>query len=220
MLKQSAESASHPSAKALRTHFRRITEQAEANGLSAEAAEALIGIDASVFAWRRRMLKGEMVRNILSALALDIEQAEFEALTALSRLNNGMGSRRMVEVTVGDIAEELTIDPSRASRLVSALVSKGYLRRAAAQSDARKIVLVSTPASLALFDAFMTLKWQLVFNAFKGWNESHIADFERLLSHYVGSLAEAIDKAGEGKLEAEAYAVNIRDAVASELASR
>lgn len=220
MLKQSADSASHPSAKALRTHFKRINEQAEANGLSADAAEALIGIDASVFAWRRRMLKGEMVRSILAALSLDIEQAEFEALTALSRLNNGMGSSRKAEVTVGDIAEELTIDPSRASRLVSALVNKGYLRRAAAQDDARKIVLMPTEASLALFDAFMTLKWRLVFDAFKDWSEGDIADFERLFSHYVASLSEAIDNACKGNPDAEVATTRIREALASELAGR
>lgn len=218
--KHAAHSHAHPDPKSARAHIDRIVSEAEACGLSREAAEAMIGIDASVFAWRRRQLKGAMTREILAALALDIEQSEFEALTAFSRLSYGLGCTKRSEVSIGDIAEELSIDPSRASRLVTALVTKGYIRRALAQDDARKTVLVSTPASQALIRAFMQLKWHLVFDAFKGWTEQDIADFERLFSHYVASMGEAVDRADSNQTGAEQLSESIRTALAAELADR
>ena len=181
-----------PDASKLHAYFDRIADHAEKAGLPREAADSLIGIDASVFAWRRRTLKGEMSRRILSELDIDIEQAEFEALTAVARLSIGIGGAPPSEVTIGDIAEELDIDPSRASRLVSALVQKGYLRREIAQNDARRSVLSPTEASGTLFERFMALKWRIVFAAFKGWSRRDIEAFERLLSRYVGAMDDAL----------------------------
>jgi DNA-binding MarR family transcriptional regulator len=218
--KQTNAAAAHPTGKAFRAHFKRFVAQAEAMGMTDTTAEALIGIDASLFAWRRRMIKGELVHNILDTLALGIEKAEFEALTALSRLNWGVSGTARSDVTIGDIAEELTIDPSRASRLVSALVNKGYIRRAVAQDDARKTVLQLTEASRALFDAFMALKWRLVFAAFKAWSERDIVDFERLFAHYLVAMDDAISNAGDEAPEAKNLTEKIRIAVESELASR
>src|SRR5689334_1994081 len=49
------------------------------------------------------------------------------------------------EVTVGDVAERLGIDPSRASRVVTAAIKAGYVRRLASQDDGRRICLELTP---------------------------------------------------------------------------
>ncbi len=218
--KQVEEPSSRTAGKAFRAHFGKYVAHAEALGMTTGAAEALIGIDAALFAWRRRMLKGEMVHSILTDLGLDIEPTEFEALTALSRLKWGVYGMSRTDVAVGDIAEEMAIDPSRASRLVASLVAKGYVRRDVAQDDARKTVLKLTPASLALFDAVMALKWHLLFAAFRDWSDSDIADFERLFSRYLVTMDALIARAGNNGAEGDRLAEAIRQAVKSELASR
>ena len=182
----------------LHAHFDAVAAHAEAIGLTCEAAESLVGVDAALFMWRRRLMKGELVRTVLARLQIDIEQAEFEAMTAVSRLTYGIGNEPRPRVTIGDIAEELRIDPSRASRLITALVSKGYLRREIVQSDARKTSLRLTDTSKALFQNFMTQKWSVIFDAFADWQPSEIADFERLLSRYLDSMQSAIDRIGPG----------------------
>lgn len=206
--------------QAFREHIKAFIALAGDLGMSEEAAEAMVGIDASAFAWRRRMRKGEMLRNILGALAIDIEQPEFEALTALSRLKGGVFSRAKSEVTIGDIAEEMAIDPSRASRLVTGLVTKGYIRRDVTQSDARRTILHPTAASRALFDAFMTLKWRVMFDTFGQWSDDDLATFERLFAYYLATMDEVVAKAGRDSQEAARLSKTIRDAADAELASR
>ena len=206
--------------QAFREHIRAFTSLAQDLGMSEDAAKAIVGIDASAFVWRRRMLKGEMVRSILGALAIDIDQSEFETLTALSRLKGGAFSEAKSEVTIGDIAEEMAIDPSRASRLIAGLVTKGYVRREVAQSDARKTILHPTAASRSLFDAFMTLKWPLMFDAFGQWSDTDLAAYERLFALYMITMDEVVARAGGDSEEAARLAKAIRDAADAELASR
>jgi DNA-binding MarR family transcriptional regulator len=192
----SNHSSSVMNAKAKHRYFDRIADHAEAVGLPRDVAQALTGIDASAFVWRRRTIKSEMTKRILSALDTDLEPAEFEALTAVARLSSGIGAPARDDVTIGDIAEEMSVDPSRASRLVAALVNKGLLRREIAQDDARKSVLKPTPESGKLFEDFMVHKWEIVFAAFKGWSRRDIESFERLLSRYVVAMDEALAAAG------------------------
>ena len=54
--------------------------------------------------------------------------------------------------TVGEIAERLGIDPSRASRLVARSVARGTLSRHASAGDGRRVVLQVTDAGLQLQD--------------------------------------------------------------------
>ncbi|MBU1175036.1 MAG: MarR family winged helix-turn-helix transcriptional regulator [Alphaproteobacteria bacterium] len=182
----------HPHADKLRALFARLAVEAETAGLPHAWADSLIGIDASLFALRRRMRKGEMSGALLAKLDCDLEKAEFEALTAIARLAVGMGTASRGDVTVGDIAEELTIDPSRSSRLISALVHKGYLERSVSQADARKTVVVLTDRANTLFRQFMTLKWRVTFEVFRDWSASDMETFERLLTNYVAAMDEAV----------------------------
>lgn len=207
-------------ANAFRQHFERIVTCAKQNGMDRDTAEALIGIDASAFALRRRIYKGEFSRRILGALDIGIEQTEFEALTAFSRLAYGIGGNIKRDITIGDIAEELSIDPSRASRIVAALVKKGFARRAAAQDDGRKSVLVLTEASHMLFKAFRELKWRVAIEAFSEWDHADIVAFETLFSHYIATMSQAADNAGTDHKVAEEFSGKIKAATLEELATR
>ena len=188
------DDTSHPHAQRLRAHYERLAEEADAAGLSRASAAHLIGIDASLFAWRRRLIKGDMARAVLAKLGAGIEHAEFEALTAVSRLTFGIGGPARQDITIGDIADEMSIDPSRASRLVSALVQKKFLRRDVSQADARKTILLLTDASRTLLREFMRLKGHVMFDVFQDWEDKDIAAFERLLARYMAAMDDAVTR--------------------------
>jgi len=88
------------------------------------------------------------------------------------------------EVTVGTIAERLGIDPSRASRLVSDVVDKGYIRRAASQSDSRRIVLEATEKGWQFGEDFRRRKGEMLSRALKTWTEEELVLFSRLIDRY------------------------------------
>jgi DNA-binding MarR family transcriptional regulator len=182
-------------------HFSRIAEVARQRGLSDSAAEALVVIDADMFTLRRRMMKRDLVKNILNVLNVEIDLAEFEALTAISRMSHGIGMPARKDVTIGDVAEDLAIDPSRASRLVSGLVTSGFIRREADQGDGRKSILRITEAGLALLEAFVALKWQVTVDTFADWPEEDILRFRDLFARNVTAFSETAvalsDRAGE-----------------------
>ena len=118
---------------------------AKANGLSQEAAQAVAAIDADDGdSFAAISCAGTLVAGCWrwSIPALDI--SHFDVIGAIA-YNPNWGDSNGEEVTVGLIAERLGIDPSRASRVVAEVVDRGYARRVASQSDARRICLELTP---------------------------------------------------------------------------
>ena len=200
-LADSRNPTTKPLGPAQRRHFARIADVARGYGLSDSAAEALVVIDADMFTLRRRMMKREMVRSILDVLKVELDLADFEALTAISRMIHGIGTPARPDVTIGDVAEDLAIDPSRASRLVSGLVNAGFIRREADQGDGRKSILRITSAGQALLEAFVTLKWRVTVEAFANWPEQDILRFRDLFARNVEAFTAASaalsDRSGE-----------------------
>lgn len=96
------------------------------------------------------------------------------------------------EMTVGALAEQLAVDPSVASRMVSDGISNGYLVRMASQRDGRRTVLRLTPAGLALRDRFRKQQRQAFEHITRDWPAHERHDFARLLLKY----AAATDKLG------------------------
>jgi DNA-binding MarR family transcriptional regulator len=62
------------------------------------------------------------------------------------------------EATVGEVARQLGLDRSGASRLVAAAVDAGHLERRAGRSDARRSVVALSPAGRALLEE--SHRWQ------------------------------------------------------------
>jgi DNA-binding MarR family transcriptional regulator len=90
--------------------------------------------------------------------------------------------------TVGDVARLVGVDPSRASRHVSRAVSRGLLRRAAAQGDARKVVLEVTPKGAALQAKGSDLTRARIALALAGWSMSDQQTFDRLFRRFVSAI--------------------------------
>ncbi|MEJ1992823.1 MAG: MarR family transcriptional regulator [Maritimibacter sp.] len=90
--------------------------------------------------------------------------------------------------TIGLVAERMSVDPSRASRIVAELVTRGYVERQAAQDDARKSVLVMTPKAYEFLQEFSAAKWRILARVFEGWKSSEIDAFATLFHRYVDGI--------------------------------
>jgi DNA-binding MarR family transcriptional regulator len=89
------------------------------------------------------------------------------------------------EITVGAVADQLNVDPSVASRMVTDCIDSGYLQRAASASDGRRTVLELTPAGVDLRDRFRQLQRQAFERITAAWTPADRHDFARLLVRYA-----------------------------------
>lgn len=165
-------------------------------GFSADAAEALMRLDADMFHHVRRVMKGDVPQSLLQDLATDLEATQFHALAAVIRVRHGYGRPGPEEPTVGLLAEEMAVDPSRASRIASDLVDRGYLVRAVSQADGRRSVLELTDKAGALFQAFHQAKWARTMRLYQGWTAEEIVTFARLFGKYRDGMAEQYPGSG------------------------
>lgn len=162
----------------------RLTAALTAAGFPDRVAAALAGFDQENFHYIRRVRKGEVPRALIEGLGVDLEPMQFHALGAVMRIASGFGREGPAEVTVGHLAEDLMVDASRASRLVSDLVDRGYLRRSVSQQDGRRSVLEPTEAGRDLIDRFLAAKWERTIRLFRDWPEEDILAFARLFRRY------------------------------------
>src|SRR3569832_195784 len=153
-------------------------------GYSPEAAAASASIDATMQRIRRGFTKREFVAEVLKQMGNGIDLQQLDVMSAVSHWHPATPEDADREVTVGTIAERLNIDPSRASRLVSDVVDKGYIRREASQSDSRRIVLVATEKGWAFGEEFRRRKGQMLARALKTWTEEELVIFNQLLDRY------------------------------------
>lgn len=87
-------------------------------------------------------------------------------------------------LTVSRLAEQLAIDVSVASRMVSDGISSGYLMRLASQQDGRRSVLQLTLEGAALRDRFRSQQRQAFEYITRDWPGSERLEFARLLLKY------------------------------------
>jgi DNA-binding MarR family transcriptional regulator len=93
-----------------------------------------------------------------------------------------------VAATVGELARQLGLDHSGASRMVTAAAQGGYLERRRSTTDRRRTVLELTPHGRALLDA--SLHWQQAqFSELVAhWDERDRAAFARYLIRLAREL--------------------------------
>ncbi len=161
-----------------------------ARGHSEAAAAAMVDFDAAAFVFHRLAARGDMPRKLLAEMGQTLEILQFQSLTAILRIQGGKGQRPAQPATIGLLAEELHLDPSRASRIAADLIAAGYLRREAAQDDGRKSVLVLTDRAEALFCSFRDLRFDKVMQVFDGWSDAEIIQFANLFTRYCSRMKE------------------------------
>ncbi|TMR95643.1 MarR family winged helix-turn-helix transcriptional regulator [Nonomuraea basaltis] len=91
-------------------------------------------------------------------------------------------------VTVTAVAEALSVDQPRASRLVAAAVAAGLVRREADQADGRRSHLVLTDAGRAALEQAHQARQAAFAVAMEGWSEAERAEFARLLTRFVEAI--------------------------------
>lgn len=95
------------------------------------------------------------------------------------------------EVTVGLVAERLGIDPSRASRLVSAAIESGHVVRVASQRDGRRIGLELTDTGREVLDSAHRFRQAMFAKAMRDWTDEERTEFARLLTRFTDAFLEA-----------------------------
>jgi DNA-binding MarR family transcriptional regulator len=189
-----------------------LVAMARANGLSAEAADAVAAIDAVMARLRRSVMRRDYGRQLMAAVSPDLDVVHLDVISAVAHSTPPGGGARD-EVTVGLIAERLGIDPSRASRISAEVVERGYVRRVASQLDARRICLELTPKGQRFVDAVRQNKLDLLANSLAQWNEADLVNFAVLFDRFsswatdndgIRRSAETIRrKLDEGELAAQ-----------------
>lgn len=129
----------------------------------------------------RRMIGRLAIQNVAPGLEL----SHLDVLEAVRR------AEAAGEVTVGAVAEILRIDPSRASRIVAEMVTRGVLRRKASQADARRIVVVLTALGQRLLSEIQAQKRALIGDIVADWSEAQVETFSRLFDQFIGGFEQA-----------------------------
>ncbi|MEI4471849.1 MarR family winged helix-turn-helix transcriptional regulator [Frigidibacter sp. MR17.24] len=128
-------------------------------------------------------------RRLLGRVAVATVAPGLE-LSALDVLNlvppeDAAGDTTVAEVTVGDVARGLRVDPSRASRLVADLVDKGLLSRAVSQADARRSILYRTAFAERIVAEIRRLKHEVIAEITADWQPDEVTVFADLFARFV-----------------------------------
>ena len=91
-------------------HHELIKGTLQTSGFSEDAAIALLSLDADQFHYMRRVVKGDVPQSLMQELGAGLEATQFQALSAVLRIQNGYGRPAPQEVTVGLLAPEFTAD--------------------------------------------------------------------------------------------------------------
>ncbi|TCO65171.1 MarR family winged helix-turn-helix transcriptional regulator [Actinocrispum wychmicini] len=92
------------------------------------------------------------------------------------------------EVSVREVADRLGIDPSRGSRLASAAIEAGWVRRVASQADGRRTGLVLTDSGVELVEEAHRTRQRHYDELMTEWPAEDRAEFARLLLRFTESL--------------------------------
>ncbi|MEW5928535.1 MAG: MarR family winged helix-turn-helix transcriptional regulator [Gemmatimonadota bacterium] len=156
------------------------------NSDEAPAAEPAAAVERAMVRLRRSMTRHTIGRRMASELEVPFDMALIGVVDAVDQGPDESGA----EVTVGAVGERLGIDPSRASRVVSAAIEGGYVRRLASQADGRRSVLELTDAGRELVAAARRTRRRFFDEAMRGWPEEDRRTFARLLGRFVDALGE------------------------------
>lgn len=92
--------------------------------------------------------------------------------------------------TVGVVAEQLGVDPSRASRMVASAVKAGYVKRIASQGDGRRILLRLTSKGLQCAREAREFRTAFFARVVKDWPDRDCREFARLLAKFTEMPSE------------------------------
>jgi DNA-binding MarR family transcriptional regulator len=163
------------------------TEEVEENSIGQqEASSQLDQAGQTLFRLGRIFSKQPMREQLMGHTQQAVELSRILVSEAVAMGPEEPGQ----EITVGVVAERLTIDPSTASRLVAETMNAGYLARVPSQIDSRRAALELTAAGRELVEQAHQYQ-RTVFEQVTGdWPEDERQEFARLLIKFVASFSE------------------------------
>jgi DNA-binding MarR family transcriptional regulator len=105
--------------------------------------------------------------------------AEQGRLVLVTEAVHSLGHRG--EVTINTVAEEIGIDQSGASRLVSSAVVAGYLEMRASRADRRRREVSITPAGIGMLDDAHQWQERVFALLTADWTNQQRNDFQRAM---------------------------------------
>ena len=169
-----------------------LAEMLAGQGYAPAAVEALLTLDATQFQFQRRSAKNEFLHVLMARLGITLEPAQLQGLYAVARIAHGIHRPAPMPATIGLVAEELALDPSRASRIVSDLVAGGYVARAVAQDDGRVSVIELTAQGTDLITRLRQDRWGMFLTLFSSWSQADIIAFSTLFARYADDMARMV----------------------------
>lgn len=163
---------------------KRLKEELAKAGISEDSSQAALDIDAVLQVWRRKIFKRELGHRALAELGLPVDLPQLDVLMAVRAPENEFRDEEAGETMVSTVALRLNIDPSRASRITSDLITRGLLRRAVSQADARRTVLELTEKGERVVEAVRTYKFLTMGSYLQGWTAEEIRTFLPLLERF------------------------------------
>lgn len=142
----------------------------------------LAAIERAMVTIRRRQRRGALAEP---AGAERVGRAVFDVLDAIEAAESAGET-----ITVGAVSTALGVDQPRASRLVSAAVNAGLVRRVADQADGRRTLLERTGEGRALTDQVREHRRRVFAAAMAGWADAERVEFARLLQRFTARLEE------------------------------
>ena len=157
--------------------------QVDSNGFSEPRIE-IAGAGPALFRlvrfWSRRWATGAIGQD-------PTEQARVQDVLVLDALD-AVSARG--EISVSDVAKELGIDHSGASRMIAEAAAHGYVAREPSPDDARRVSLSMTERGAALQTAAHAWQEEIFERLVSGWpvdDVTKLADYLRRLALELGS---------------------------------
>ena len=88
---------------------------------------------------------------------------------------------------ISEIAEAISVDQPRASRLVNEAAEQGLVTRRADDRDARRSIVELTDAGRALLESARETRRSAVTDALAGFTPEETAQFAQLLERFVAA---------------------------------
>lgn len=137
----------------------------------------------SAMARMRLMIGRRFIGNlVLSRVGGGMELSHLDVVGTVRRL------QATQEATVGAIAEELRVDPSRSSRIVADLVRQGLLKREVSQEDARRTIVVITPVGQDLLKKADEVKRDTIREIVADWPAEDVERFAELYDRFISGF--------------------------------
>lgn len=146
--------------------------------------EALAVIDAALIRLRRLWSTPQRRADLERDVGEGIPMSSVLVVDAVARLSPPGG------VTIGAVADHLSVDESTASRLVDGAVRAELVERHRSSVDARRVALQLTDAGQGLLARASGFRQQYLSALLGGWTDRDVARFAELLDRF----ADAADR--------------------------